>query len=195
MWTATQRRRSGPAVLAAAVLAAMLVACMGPSPVSALLMAAGLGLITLQIAWQDWTEFLISDAAVLALALLGATSRVTEAGLIGDAPGEALGLAALHGLICAGAFLGLREVYYRRRGYDGIGFGDVKLAAAGGILVGASAFTWSVLAASLTGLAIALWVRSRPLPTDCAGLAGDKIAFGALLAPALWLAWILTLSW
>jgi hypothetical protein len=54
------------------------------------------------------------------------------------------------GLAGGGVWL-LREAYFRRHGFDSIGFGDVKLAAAGGILIGADGFASALLLASLAG--------------------------------------------
>ncbi len=34
--------------------------------------------------------------------------------------------------VCGGVFLAVRELFFRLRGIDGLGLGDVKLAAAGG---------------------------------------------------------------
>lgn len=101
-----------------------------------------------------------------------------------------LGLGGLDALLCGGAFLLVREAYYRCRGHDGLGFGDVKLAFAGGILVGTEGFAWTVLAASLGGLAVALWQQRH----GTTGSEPHRIAYGALLAPTLCLVWLLTVG-
>jgi prepilin signal peptidase PulO-like enzyme (type II secretory pathway) len=147
-----------------------------------------LALVTAQIAWQDLATFTISDVALLALGVLGIAARLSEAAFLGLPPLTALGLAALDGPLCGAAFLLVREGFYRWRGYDGLGFGDVKLALAGGILVGTEGFAWTVLAASLGGIVAALLLRGRgkgsPEP--------KKLAYGALLAPCLWVVWLLS---
>lgn len=60
----------------------------------------------------------------------------------------------------------------------GMGWGDVKLATFGGVLLGANAAMWSFLAASLLAVIIA-WARRRK---------NEPIAFGPYLAGAIGLA-------
>ncbi|MFK5600328.1 prepilin peptidase [Methylobacterium sp. HMF5984] len=153
-----------------------------------MLILTGLALVAAQIAWQDLATYTISDVALIALGVLSLAARLSEAAFLGVPPLTALGLAALDGLLCGAAFFLLREGFYRWRGYDGLGFGDVKLALAGGILVGTDGFAWTVLAASLGGLAVALWLRGR----GQASPEPKKLAYGALLAPCLCLVWLLS---
>jgi leader peptidase (prepilin peptidase)/N-methyltransferase len=58
---------------------------------------------------------------------------------------------------------------------------------AGGLLVGPIGFFWALFAASATGLAIVFGLRfvalQAPGPMD-------RLAFGALLAPALFVVWL-----
>ena len=163
------------------------LAWLGPGPAGAALLLAVLALVAGQIAWQDLATFTISDAAVAALSLLGVASRLAEGRLDGTPIVTTLGLAGLDGLLCGGAFLLVREGFYRWRGHDGLGLGDVKLALAAGILVGTEGFAWTVLAASLGGLCVAgaMQLRRAPSPEP------RRIAFGALLAPTLCLVWLL----
>ena len=187
--TTSERFGRWSPLAAGACLAAL--AWYGPGPSATLAVLGALGLVVIQIAWQDLSDFTISDAAVLALGLVGLASRLGQ-GLLDDEPlVRTLALAALDGAFCGGSFLLLREAYYRRRGYDGLGFGDVKLALAGGFLVGIEGFAWATFGASLGGLALALGLRRTG--GDTAG-GPERLAFGALLAPALWLAWILTVA-
>lgn len=174
-------------------LAALCVAgaaWLGHGPTCAAVILTGLALVAAQIAWQDLATFTISDVALLALGALGFAARLAEAAFLGIPPLDGFGLAAFDGMVCGAAFLLIREGFYRWRGYDGLGFGDVKLALAGGILVGTEGFAWTVLAASIGGLVVALWQRSRrdwsqePM----------KLAYGALLAPSLWLVWLLSVG-
>ncbi len=133
---------------------------------------------------QDLMTFTIADGAVVALAVLALATRVVA--------GDPAILLALDVLLSGGVLLAFREIYYRRRGFDGLGLGDVKLAAAGGLLVGAGAFAWALLGASLLallGVAIVYGIaRTRHRSIDFE--AYRKLAFGALLAPALYAAWI-----
>lgn len=132
------------------------------------------------IAVEDARSFTIPDGAVAGLALVGAAVRLADARALGLAPGgEALRLA-VEVALTGGALWLVREIFYRRRGFDGLGFGDVKLGAAGGVLVGAPGFAAALAAASAAGVAVLL-VRHGRSPN----LAGEKLAFGTLLAPAL----------
>ncbi len=154
-------------------------------PACALLLLIGLALVAAQIAWQDLVTFTISDLAVLALGVLGLAARFTEEALSGFPLLTILGLALLDGLLCGAAFLLVREGFYRWRGFDGLGFGDVKLALAGGILVGTEGFAWTVLAASLGGLTIALWLRARHEPAPETGQARLRGAPGTVPVASL----------
>lgn len=148
-----------------------------------------LGLLCLRIVWQDLTDFTIPDSASLALGLVGAAWRLHEAtsgnSLVLDAA-----LIALDGALCGGALLLLRELFYLSRGHDGLGLGDVKLAAAGGLLVGTIGFAWTLFAASLIGILVLMGRRLRHALPGASVEAEPRLAFGAVLAPALWLAWL-----
>lgn len=150
-----------------------------------LVLPAALVLLSAWIAWEDLTELTIPDAALAGMAGLALVDLASTA-LFRFDPLAATSLFALDGLLCGGALWALREIYFRRRGQDGIGFGDVKLAAAGGCLCGLGGFSLALLAASLAGLVVAaLAARRAAEPQE------TQIAFGALLAPALCAAWLL----
>ena len=113
------------AVLAIAACVASVVAAPGRPGY----LGAGLALIAIAIAVIDARWFIIPNdlsAAGFALALVNAASGAP------DAIWEAIGIAVLRGGVLALLFLGLREVYRRFRGRDGIGLGDVKLAGVAG---------------------------------------------------------------
>ena len=141
--------------------------------------------LVIWIVAQDLRSFTIADGAVIALAALALAARL--------AAGDPALLVGLDVLLSGGVLLAFREIYYRRRGVDGLGLGDVKLAAAGGLLVGAVAFAWALLGASLLGIAALglqhLATRGRTQPAT-QKLATQKLAFGALLAPAIYAAWL-----
>ena len=142
-------------------------------------------LLVVWIVVRDIGDFIIPDGPVVALAVIGATVRLS--GTM-DAWQPELIMLLLDGAMCGGAFLIIREGFFRLRGYDGMGFGDVKLAAAAGILVGMQGFAWSVFAASAFGLVVALALAAlRP------SMKLDRLPFGALLAPACWLVWAMQL--
>ncbi len=133
----------------------------------------GLGLVIGWIAWRYARDFVVPDGAALAFAALALALRLGVDGVSAEAAAAALAAGAL----CGGALWAVREAFYRLRGHDGLGFGDVKLAAGCGVLLGASGFALALLAASLAGIAAALVARRTKLP------------FGALLAPAALLTW------
>jgi leader peptidase (prepilin peptidase)/N-methyltransferase len=159
--------------LGAGVAAVLLLA---PGFGAPLLLPGTIALLIGWIVWRDGASYLIPDGAVAALALLGAASRVAAEGVTSAVAFDLLADVALTG----GVLWLLREGFYRLRGHDGLGFGDVKLAGAAGCLVGAEGFAVALLAASLAGLAAAA-LRG-------AGRT-DRIAFGVLLAPAIGLVW------
>ena len=172
----------GGALLAAAILRA---APGGPLPIA--LAAAATGALVIWIVWQDLASFTISDAALVALAAIAFAIRWSDAMNDGEAPGGVLAAMAVDVTLCGGLFLAFREAYYRLKGIDGLGLGDVKLSAAGALLVGGVAFSFALVAASLAGLAAVAASRLvRP-----ARARADRIAFGALLAPALWGIWLI----
>lgn len=177
----------GPACLILAGAGALAVPALGTGTLGLAAIGTALALLVARIAWQDLTDFTIPDSATLALALLGAAWRIAAAGEMGEGLGAELMLIALDGLLCGGALLIVREVYFRRRGHDGLGLGDVKLAAAGGLLVGTGGFAWCLFGASLFG--ILLLVGRRALATR-GGAPEQRLAFGAVLAPALALGWL-----
>lgn len=138
-----------------------------------------------QVIWivvRDIGDFVIPDVPIVALTLTGAVVRLGGAG---ESWQSELVLLLVDGALCGGAFLVIREAFFRIRGYDGMGFGDVKLAAASGLFVGMQGFAWSVLAASALGLIVAL-----VLPVLRPGRKLERLPFGAFLAPACWSIWV-----
>ncbi len=177
----------GPACLILAGAGALALLPLGTGALGLAALGSALALLVARIAWQDLTDFTIPDSATLSLALLGLAWRVAVAGEAGEGIVAELTLIALDGLLCGGALLALREAYFRRRGHDGIGLGDVKLAAAGGILVGTGGFAWCLLGASVFGIVLLLGRRALAAPD---GTTEARLAFGAVLAPALALGWL-----
>jgi leader peptidase (prepilin peptidase)/N-methyltransferase len=153
---------------------------------SSILVLSLLGLAA--VVWtaiRDIRNFIIPDGAVISLALAGALARL---GVSNSLPAD-LGILFLDAAVCGGAFLVIREAFFRLRGFDGMGFGDVKLAVACGVLVGYEGFAWSVFAASALGLLVAVvWTIARPDKPI------TRLPFGALLAPACWCVWVVQLS-
>jgi leader peptidase (prepilin peptidase)/N-methyltransferase len=101
---------------------------------------------------------------------------------------QSVGWSALRGAALALAFLGLRALYRRLRGREGIGLGDVKLAGVAGVWLDWSiipvAIEIAALAALGTFLVRHLCFRRAMRPTT-------RLPFGLFLAPAIWIGWLL----
>jgi leader peptidase (prepilin peptidase) / N-methyltransferase len=157
-------------------------------PIAEAFAAAGLALAAGVVAAVDRHRFLIPDAASAAIALGGLAVAIG----LGDRPMLDAALDAVARGLAAGLFLWtIRAVYRWLRGHDGLGLGDVGLAAAA-----APWLDWWMLlpafeaavAAALIAVAIdALVTRRRPE-------AADALPFGLFLAPACWLGFLVERS-
>ncbi|MEO3386700.1 prepilin peptidase [Mesorhizobium sp. CAU 1741] len=151
---------------------------------SAFCLAVILGGLAAWIVVSDLRSWTIPDGAVVALGLLGILLRIPLQAAPLMMVDASLALV-LDFVLCGGALLLLREYYFRTRGADGIGLGDVKLAGAAALLLGTFGFAWALLLASVLGLLVVVVVRAmKP------NMRFDRIPFGALLAPASWLMWL-----
>jgi len=168
-------------VLAGSVVIASLVAAPGLPG----LFGAVLGLLMLAIAVADARAFIIPDRLTLAAFLLA----LLDTAMLGlpDRP-ETIALAVLRGLVLALAFLALREIYQRLRQRQGIGLGDVKLAAVAGAWLDWPLMPVAVEIAAVTALLLYAGnqlVLRRPLE------AAAKLPFGLFFAPAIWFCWFI----
>jgi len=176
----SRREAAGLAALALGMMAVSIVAAPGMPG----FFGAGLALIVLAIAAIDARWFIIPNelsAAGFALALANAAVLAPHAIV------EAVGLAMLRAAVLALLFLGLRIVYRRLRGREGIGLGDVKLAGVMGAWLGWVTIPIAVEIAALSAIAVYVvrhHARGRPLD------AGLKFPFGLFLAPSIWLCWL-----
>ena len=180
-------RRAEWAVPALSIILAVVILRAAPdSPLPLALAAVATGGLVIWIVWQDLSTLTISDAALAAVAVVALAFRWSTGLSDGEAPRHALAAIGIDVVFCGGTLLVFREAYYRLKGIDGLGLGDVKLAAAGALLVGGIGFSWALFAASLAGLTAV--VASRLIP---GGARADRLAFGAMLAPALWGVWLI----
>lgn len=170
LWSRGRCRRCGAGIslshlwveLAAAGLAVALLWVRGPG--LGFLWTFGIGCVLLAVAWVDARHGLIPDvfvAAGLVIALAGA----------GWAGWPALQGAALGMVLGGGSFALLKRLYRAVRKREGMGAGDVKLAALLGAALGAPGFLLAVVVGSAAGSAVGLWLvvarRARwetPLP-------------------------------
>ncbi|WP_246702546.1 A24 family peptidase [Starkeya sp. ORNL1] len=174
------RAMAAVAVIAAAGVVASLAIESGPSGV----LAADLLLVVTAIAVIDGRSFIIPDELNAAGIVLG----LAYAGLTEPSVTDGLMLAALRGGIVALAFLAIRSCYRRLRGRDGLGLGDVKLAAMAGVWL-----DWTMIPIAIdiaAGAALAAY-GLRQLAVGRAVRSTGRLPFGLFFAPAIWLGWAL----
>jgi leader peptidase (prepilin peptidase)/N-methyltransferase len=123
----------------------------------------------LAIACIDWEHRIIPDELSLGALVLGVALAATVLPL---GVWRALGGA----LVGAGFVWGVGRAYKSWRGMDGMGFGDVKLAAMIGAFLGPVAVVLTVFGAALMGSLYGLVLVAR------GGHARTMIAFGTFLA-------------
>lgn len=148
------------------------------------ILAAGLALVVTAIALIDARRFIIPDELNAAGIALG----FAYAGLTGWSVTEGLALAALRGAVLMLAFLAIRIAYRRLRGRDGLGLGDVKLAAMAGVWL-----DWTMMpvaidlaaAAALVAYGVSQRMEGRAMS------ATGRLPFGLFFAPAIWIGWLL----
>lgn len=178
----TLLRLSGvPALAAAAGVAAGLATQDGAGGA----FGAALAVVMVAIAAIDARRFLIPDA----LNAIGVGLGLANAALTA-APGEILSdlaLAGLRGAVTALAFLALREAYFRLRGREGLGLGDVKLAAVAGVWLD---WTTIPLAIDMAALAALVAIGLRGVVTGRAMRATGRLPFGLFFAPAIFIGWL-----
>jgi leader peptidase (prepilin peptidase)/N-methyltransferase len=150
-----------------------------------MLASAALGGCMAGIAAEDLRHFRVPDVWNAAAALAGLLAALAEADASGRGAAAALGAAVLAMALCGGALWLVREIFYRRRGFDGLGLGDVKLAATGGTWLGWEPFPVALLLAAMAALA---WIGVRTW-TEGAWARERRIPFAAFLAPAIWAVW------
>lgn len=158
-------------------------ASMAAAPGAPGVLGAGLAVIMLAIAVIDARQFIIPNALVAAGFGLG----LFHAGITGwPSVVEGVIIAMVRGAVLAAVFLAIRIGYRRLRGREGIGLGDVKLAALAGAWLDWPTLPLAVEAAALAALVIYLtrqWIFGRPMRL------GSRLPFGLFLAPAIWLSW------
>jgi len=123
----------------------------------------------LAIAWIDWEFMIIPDELSLGLTVIGVALAATVLplgfwrGLLGAAAG-------------AGIIWGVAWGYKRTRGVEGMGFGDVKLAAMIGAFLGPLGVALTIFVAAFLGSLWGAVLLAR------GGTARTMVAFGTFLA-------------
>jgi leader peptidase (prepilin peptidase)/N-methyltransferase len=169
------------ALLALAAVAASIEA----APGLAGMLGAVLALLMLAIAVIDARWLIIPDQLVAAGLGLG---LINAAVIAPQEMWQAAGVALLRGAVLALLFYVLRTLYRRLRGRQGIGLGDVKLAAVAGAWLDWLTMPIAIEIAALAALGvigIRYYAAGRQLH------AALKFPFGLFLAPSIWACWLL----
>jgi len=145
-----------------------------------------LGWAMLAIAITDAHDFIVPDV----LSLPAIPCGILVSGLLAEPMrlDTTIMLHLVSALTVAGLLLAIRQMFFVLRKYEGLGLGDVKLAAAAGAWTGPQGVTLVVLWASLGAI---VFVLLRRFQSGSAIVDGEKIPFGAFLAPSIWLVWSL----
>ena len=139
-----------------------------------------LGALMIAGAEVDARTYLLPDAVTwsgIALGILAASA------LNPFEPWLSAGAAVARAAATASALVLLRWGYARIRGREGLGFGDVKLAAAVGAWLPLALIPFCFALATCAALVMVMFARLRGESID----ATAKLPFGAFLCPALWL--------
>jgi len=176
---------SWPFMLAIGLLAVMMaLVSLASVPESVRWFGVGLAELMLAIAIIDWRHFIIPNrlnATAFLLGLVHAWWQDPQDPLV------ALATALARGAVLAAAFWALRFCYERIRGREGLGFGDVKLAAVAGVWLGWSMLPLAVELAAVSALAfygLRQVIQREPWSVS------SRIPFGMFLAIAVWLTWM-----
>lgn len=155
----------------AALGAACLAVALGKDPAQMAALALYLWLLV-GLFYADLLHFRLPDPLTLGLLAAGLA-------LAAATPGRDVAQALVSAAVGAGAFWLLRAGYARLRGREGLGLGDVKMAAGIGAATGWAALPLVTLIAAALGLAAALWQARGRLPDAAA-----RVPFGSCLAGA-----------
>jgi len=155
-------------------------------PVKVALMSCLLGWTMLAIAVVDARRFIIPD--VLSLPAIPA-GLLASGRLLEPSAAEIVRIDHVIGMLAGGLGLWLvRAVYFRVRQREGLGLGDIKLAAVAGAWIGWQSLSDVILLAAALALSLVIalgLVRGKELS------AAARVPFGCFLAPSIWLVWAL----
>ena len=140
--------------------------------------------LMLAIAVIDHRRMIIPDElnALAFIVGLVAAGVGTEVG-----PASAIVQALVRASLMFALFFGFRAGFRALRGVEGLGLGDVKLAAVAGVWLDWASLPIVVEIAALSALAAALYARLRGEGFDPKA----RLPFGAFFAPAIWICWAL----
>jgi leader peptidase (prepilin peptidase) / N-methyltransferase len=186
--TTRNELRSGE-VMVCAVLGLALTGILSFLTVTIVALVAGYMLFTMLLVMLiDYRQFIIPDALSLPAIPLGLVAALFAF------PGPAQEILldqVLAAFLAGGSLYAVRTLYFRVRGVEGLGFGDVKLAVAAGAWVGLEALPMTCLLATVAALAAVL-MRSVFLRSTETSMT-TAIPFGSFIAPAIIIMWLLRL--
>jgi leader peptidase (prepilin peptidase)/N-methyltransferase len=178
----TLRRVSLLAALGAMTIAATSFLLLKPQTA---VISCLLGWTMLSVLIVDARTFVIPD--ILSLPAIPAglvAARILEAADAAQSMVlEHLSAAALG----AGMFYAIRQLYYVWRKRDGLGLGDVKLAAVAGAWTGLDGLGQVLLLACTSAMLYVLLTHLHKLRSI---RGSTPVAFGVFLAPSIWLIWV-----
>ena len=140
-----------------------------------------LGILFIWISIVDVERKEIPDTASLLLALTGLVFAY-EANLN-------LLDHVLAGILWSSLFLGIGIGYSRLRGWQGLGFGDVKLMVGIGLWLGLAGATLAVFAAAMAAIGTIVAAKLAGRETF-AGIGTTAVAFGPFLCLSAWVIWL-----
>ncbi|WP_159980198.1 prepilin peptidase [Roseobacter cerasinus] len=153
------------------------LALLGPWPGIWLIWGIGAALIWASVV--DFQRFEIPDLATITLTGLALYWIATDASVLW--PEHVIGA-----LFWAAGFEVIRRIFIWRAGFDGLGFGDVKLMIPLALLCGPISAAQMVFLAAVAALGVmAVVVVVRKLP-----ITGVALPFGPFLCFATWITWI-----
>jgi leader peptidase (prepilin peptidase)/N-methyltransferase len=101
-------------------------------------------------------------------------------------------IAILRGTLLALIFFAIRSGYARLRGRQGLGLGDVKLAFVAGAWLDWTMIPIAIQLAAFAALsAYVVWQLAFGRSIS----ATSRMPFGLFFAPAIWICWLLQVSW
>jgi leader peptidase (prepilin peptidase) / N-methyltransferase len=140
--------------------------------------------LMLAIAFVDRRRMIIPDE-------LNALAFIVGLVAAGVGEGAVSIVAILQALVRASLmfvlFFAFRAAFRALRAVEGMGFGDVKLAAVAGVWLDWAFLPVAVEIAALSALAVALYAHFRGDGFD----AKARLPFGAFFAPSIWICWAL----
>jgi leader peptidase (prepilin peptidase) / N-methyltransferase len=139
-----------------------------------------LGILMIAGAEIDARTFLLPDVVTLGTLVLGILAALA---LNPHDPGVSAGAAVARAFGAAAGLLLVRWCYMRLRGREGLGLGDVKLAAAIGAWLPLEAIPMCFALATTGALVLVVLAQVCGRRMHAA----TRLPFGAFLCPALWL--------